>query len=246
MTYRCTGRLAVLLALVVVAGCGTSLTGSGGRADVFEAVRTSPGTVELSVASCNQGPFVAELERTAPGEYDVLVQTRVGNNGEDCNDLVTIEIDSTDPTVAITDRSSGETFNLLGTGEPSPLGLNGAWRMTTVDMGHPVVVGQTTVEVPEITISAGERSGVIEGNFGCNSLTIEVTFTDDMIAGQPQSLEGSTEPCSAPDSSPRLMLTERTLLDLLTGDQPAQIYLSGDHLEIGTLATNAVFERVSG
>lgn len=246
MTYRRTGHLALLVALVVVASCGTALTGSDGRADVFEAVRTSPGTVELSVASCNQGPFVAELEQTAPGEYEVLVRTRVGNDGEDCNDLVTIEIDPTNPTVAITDRASGKTFDLLGTGEPSPLGLNGVWRMTTVDMGHPVVVGRTTVEVPEITIRAGEEAGVIEGNFGCNDLAIEVTFTNEMITGQPRSLEGGTEPCSAPDSSAQLMLTERTLLDLLAGDQPAEIYLSGDHLEIGTLATNAVFERVSG
>ena len=246
MTHQCTSSLALLTAMLVAAGCGTALTGSGGRADVFEAVRTSPREVELSVASCNQGPFVAELEQTSPGEYEVLVRTRVGNNGKDCNDLVTIEIDPNHPAVAITDRASGQTFNLLGSGEPSPLGLNGVWRMTTVDIGHPVEAGRTTVEVPEITIRAGEESGVIEGNFGCNNLAIEVTFTNDMITGQPGSLDGSTEPCSAPDSSAQLMLAERTLLDLLTGEQPAEIYLSGDHFEIGTLATNAVFERVSG
>ena len=176
MPYRSIGRLALLLVPVVVVSCGTAVTGSGGRADVFEAVRTAPATVGLSVASCNQGPFVAELEQTAPGEYEVLVRTQAPNNGEDCNDTITIEIDPTHPTVDIIDRASGETFKLLGTGAPPPLGLNGVWRMTTADTGHPVVAGRTTVEVPEITIRASEGSGVIEGNFGCNDLAIEVTL----------------------------------------------------------------------
>ncbi len=117
--------------------------------------------------------------------------------------------------------------------------------MTTVDIGHPVAVGQTTAEIPEVTIRAGEESGVIEGNFGCNRLRIEVTFTTNTITGRPETLEGSQELCAIPDGSGRLVLTEQTLLDLLSGDQAVEIHLSGDHLEIGTLDTNAVFERIS-
>lgn len=232
----------------IVAGCGAFESvgrASDDRADIIEATRTAPATVGLLVASCNQGPFVAEVEQTDPGTYEVLVRTRRGNTGEDCADEVAIEIDPAHQTVVVVDRASGQAFDLLGTGQPIPLGLNGVWRMTTVDIGHPVVVGQTTVEVPEITIRAREESGLIEGNFGCNHLSIDVTFADKTITGRPETLAGEAEPCAGPDGSERLGLAEQTLLDLLSGDQPAEMYLSGDHLEIGRLDTNAVFERVS-
>ncbi len=237
-----TRLIGLAIVLIAISGCG--VIGSGGRADIIEATRTAPGTVDLSVGSCNQNPFVAELDQVEPGTYEVLVRTELGDNGEDCADQITVDIDPAHPTVVIVDRSSGESFTLLGTGQPAPLGLNGVWRMTTVDTGRPVAVGRTTAEIPEITIQAGEESGVISGNFGCNHLSIEVSFTADKITGRPETLEGTEELCAIPDGSEQLVLTERTLLDLLAGKQPAEMYLSGDHLEIGTLATNAVFERI--
>ncbi|MGH1488319.1 MAG: hypothetical protein ACRBK7_02825 [Acidimicrobiales bacterium] len=233
--------LAMLTA--VAAGCGA--LGLVGGTGIIEATRTAPGTVDLLVASCNQNPFVANVEQTDPGTYEVLVRTELGNNGEACADQITIDVDPDHPTVAIIDQASGQTFDLLGTGQPAPVGLNGVWRMTTVDNGHPVTAGQTTAEIPEITIEAGEESGVIEGNFGCNHLSIEVAFAAGTLTGRPETLEGTEELCAIPDGSDRLVLTERTVLDLLSGKKPVEMYLSGDHLEIGTLDTNAVFERVA-
>lgn len=171
------------------------------------------------MASCNQNPFVAEVEQADPGTFEVLVRTHLPNNGDDCADGVTIDIDSAHPTAAIVDRASGKSFHLLGTGQPAPLGLNGVWRMTTVDIGRPVTVGQTTAEIPEITIRAGAESGVIEGNYGCNYLSIEVTFTTHTVTGWPETLAGSQELCSIPDGSDQFVLTEQTLLDLLSREQ---------------------------
>ena len=244
-----TALLALAVAAAVAAGCGSSgvpILGSGNRADVLEATRTAPGTVRLLVASCNQGPYLDEVDQPDPGTYEVLTRTRVGNTGDDCADLVELDIDPAHRTVTIVDRVSGHTFELLGTGQPAPLGLNGVWRMTTVDIGNPVAAGRTTREIPELTIRADEDAGVIEGNFGCNERRIEVTLTADTITGRPETLEGGTEQCPGPGGgSEAMVLTERTLLELLSGDRPAEVYLDGDHLEIGTLDTNAVFERVS-
>lgn len=221
-----------------------TLNGLRNRADILEAVRSSPSTVSLAIRSCNQDPFVDELEETIPGTYEVLVRKRLPSNGDDCADGVSIDVDLSHETLTIIDRVSGKTFALLGTGKPAPLGLNGTWRMTTVDIGNLVVVGETTAEIPEISIKAGEESGVISGNFGCNSLTIEVTFAENTIAGRPETLKGTTELCSIPDGSEELVLTERSLLEILSGE-PAELFLDGGHLEIGTRSTNTVFERVS-
>ncbi|MGI9597560.1 MAG: hypothetical protein ACR2QK_15450 [Acidimicrobiales bacterium] len=72
-----------------------------------------------------------------------------------------------------------------------------------------------------------------------------MTFTTDTITGRPETLEGNQELCFIPDDSDQLVLTEKTFLHLLSGDEPAEICLNWNHLEIGTLVTNAVFERVS-
>jgi hypothetical protein len=241
--------LAIFVATVTGCGAAGSVNPSdllgGSRADILEATRTAPGAVDLAVGSCNQDPFIAEVEQTEPGTYEVLVETEGPDNGEDCADRVTMNVDPDHPTVTIIDRASGQSFDLLGTGHPAPLGLNGVWRMTTVAIGRPVTVGQTTAEIPEITIRAEEESAVFEGNFGCNHLSIEVAVTTDMVTGRPETLEGTEELCAVPDGSDQLVLTERTLLDLLSGRRPAHLYLSGDHLEIDTGDTNAVFERVS-
>lgn len=137
--------------------------------------------MSLGVSSCNQDPFVDELDETAPGTYEVLVRKRLPDNGNACADGLSIDVDPGHETITIINRVSGETFGLLGTGEPAPLGLKGKWRMVTVDGGNLVSVGRTTAEIPEITISAGKESGVISGNFGCNDLTID----DDTIANAP-------------------------------------------------------------
>lgn len=246
MTSRVHGasRIGLFAVMVVAAGCG--VFGSGGRVDIIEATRVDPGTVSLSVAACNEDPFVAEVEQTSPGTYQVLVRTRLSNDGEDCSDQVTLHVDATHPTVVVVDRHSGQSFGLLGSGLPSPLGLNGIWRMTTVDRGHLVTVGRTTAEIPELTIRAGAESGVIEGMFGCNHLSIEVTFAADTITGQPDTLKGIRESCTIPEGSDQLELTEQTLLELLSGERAADVYLSGDDLHI-TLpyTTSAVFERIS-
>lgn len=233
-----------VVALTVVVWLAFTLNGLRHRVSVFEAVRSSPSTVGLAVSSCNQDPFVDELEETVPGTYEVLVRTRLPDNGNECADGVSIDVDPTHETITIVDRKSGETFDLLGTGEPAPLGLNGTWRMTTVDGGHLVVVGETTAQIPEITISAGQESGVISGNFGCNNMTIDVTFAGDTITGRPETREGTAELCAIPDGSEELVLTERSLLEMLSG-KPADLFLNGDHLEISTPGTNAVFERVA-
>ncbi len=214
------------------------------RADVIEAVRASPSEVGLAVNSCNQNPVV-ESDEVEPGVYEVLVRTQRPGTGQDCADGVTISVDPAQPTITIVDRSSGESFELLGTGEPGPLGLNGVWRMTTVAIGEPVEVGVTTSEIPEITIEAMASTGVLFGNFGCNRLSIDVTFEGDTITGLPETLEGTEELCAIPDGGEQLVLTERSLLDLLSG-APVEYFLQGDSLEIGNRQTNAVFERIAG
>ena len=246
MTSRGHGasRIGLFAVMAVAAGCG--VFGSGGPADIIKATRIDPGTVSLSVASCNEDPFVAEVEQTSPGTYQVLVRTRLSSDGHDCSDRVTLHVDATHPTVVVVDRSSGQSFGLLGSGLPAPLGLNGVWRMTTVDRGHPVIIGQTTAEIPELTIRAGAESGVIEGMFGCNHLSIEVTFAADTITGRPDTLKGIRESCTIPEGSDQLTLTEQTLLELLSGEQASNVYLSGDHLELNLpYRTFAVFERIS-
>lgn len=219
------------------------LNGLRGRAEVFAAFRSQPGVVALSVGSCNQNPFVAELEETQPGTYEVLVRTELPGNGDDCADGVTIDVDPGLSTITILDRTSGEVFNVLGNGEGGPAGLNGTWRMVTVADGEPVEVGVTTEQIPEITITADASTGVISGNFGCNDFSIDVAFDGDTIIGQPESLEGTEELCAIPDGSNQPVLTEQTLLNLLSGE-PAEFFVQGASMEIGTLATNAVFELV--
>lgn len=237
--------LTLIVALVVVVVSALWLNGLRNRADVIEAFRSEPGAVALTVGSCNRQPFVDEFEQTEPGTYEVLVRTQLANNGEDCADGLTIEVDPEQPMVVIVDRVSGERFELLGTGEPAPLGLNGVWRMVTVDIGNPVTVGETTAEIPEVTISGGEESGMISGNFGCNEYSVDFTFVDDVLTGQPETLEGTEEFCEIPAGSGELALTEQSLLELLAGG-PARVFLQGDDLEIGTEQTNAVFERIAG
>ena len=234
---------AVVVGALALVWLAFTVNGMRNRADVIRAVRSSPETVSLSVDSCNQNPEVAELEETEPGVFEVLVRTQLPSTGNDCADGVSIDVDPELQSIVIVDRASGESFS-LGTGEPAPIGLNGIWRMTTVDIGFPVTVGETTAEIPEIMIRAGEEAGVISGVFGCNRLSIEVTFTPDTIRGRPETLEGTEELCSVPDGSEELVLTERILLELLSGDEPAEVFLEGNHLEIGTQETNAVFERV--
>ena len=181
---------AVAVGAVVLVWLVVTVNGLRNRADVIEAVRSSPDTVSLSVDSCNQNPAVAELEETEPGVFEVLVRKQLPNMGTDCLDGVSIDVDPELQSIVIVDRVSRESFS-LGTGEPAPIGLNGVWRMTTVDMGFPVAVGETTAEIPEIMIRAGEEAGVVSGVFGCNRLSIEVTFTPDTIQGRPETLEGT-------------------------------------------------------
>ncbi|MEM9563906.1 MAG: hypothetical protein AAGA93_14895 [Actinomycetota bacterium] len=235
----------VALGLLVVLAMGCGAVGGRGSADVLEATRIAPDSVRLLVASCNQGPFVDEVERTEPGTYEVRVGTRIGGTGDDCADLVSVAVDPDLATLVIVDRVSGRRFELLGTGLPAPLGLNGVWRMTTVDIGTMVSVGQTTAEIPELSISVDEESGVVEGNFGCNDLRIEVDVGPDTIAGRPETLTGGTERCPVGGGSGDEVVTERSLLELLTGGRPADLYLDGDHLELSTPDTNAVFERIA-
>lgn len=234
---------AVAVGAVVLVWLVFTVNGMRNRASVFEAVRSSPETVGLSVNSCNQNPEVAELEQTEAGVYEVLVRTRLAGTGADCLDGIVIDVDPELQSIVVIDRVSGDSFS-LGTGEPAPLGLNGVWRMTIAD-AMPVIVGETTAEIPDIMIRAGENAGVVSGVFGCNRLSIEVTFTPETILGRPETLEGTEELCSIPDGSEELVLTERTLLKLLSGEEPAEVFLSDDHLEIGSLETNAVFVRIS-
>lgn len=236
---RTVGVLGV--SLVLAAGC--SALGSERVADVLQAERDTPGTVSLLVGACNQEPFVDELEQTAPGTYEVLVRTELKSNGDECADLVSIAVDPDHEALTVVDRVSGETFEMFGSGEPAPLGLNGVWEMRTVD-SRSVRAGGNTETIPEITISATEESAVLSGNFGCNDQSIEVTFEGETLIGRPDTLEGTEEFCSIPDGSNELVLTERTLLELLSGE-PVSARLSGDRLTIGNGDTDSVFERVA-
>lgn len=86
------------------------------RVDVFEAHRQTPSIVELAVASCNRMPFVDEFEEIEPGIYEVLVRTELPSNGTDCNDIVAIDVDPTQETIVVIDRSSGDRFEALNPG----------------------------------------------------------------------------------------------------------------------------------
>lgn len=227
--------------------CGNSVVADllDAGVPVFEANRTAPDTVELALGACNPTNLEVRVEQTEPDTYEVRAIAE-GATQDDCGSIVEIDVDPALDTVTVIDRRSGETFTLLGSGEAAPLGLNGTWRMVTVAMGEPVVVGRTTAEIPEITIEADETSGVISGNFGCNVQSIEVVFSgEDTLAGLPETLEGEQELCTIPDGGDQLVLTERTLLDLLSGE-PVELFLRGDQVEIGNFDTNAVFERIAG
>lgn len=242
--------LAGLVALAAGIGLVMALADARGRADVIEAVRTEPGTVQLGIGSCNQEPYVDELVETRPGVYEVLVRTQENSGGEDCADSLSIAVAPDSDTITIVDRASGREFDLLGTGLPAPYGLTGTWTMTTVDFGNPVVAGVTNIDVPEITFvidhttppPVRQAQGMITGNFGCNGHTIEVSITVDTITGHPETLAAEHEACSIPEGSGQPVLTETTLNELLSGE-PAELFLNGDQLEIGTVNTNATFKR---
>ena len=48
-----------------------------------------------------------------------------------------------------------------------------------------------------------------------------------------------------PDGSEELVVTERTLLQRLSGEEPADVFLNDNMLEISSQETSAVFERIS-
>lgn len=184
-----------------------------------------------------------------PGTYEVRAFVEPTNE-DDCGASIRIDVDPDVDDVIIIDRRSGQTFTLLSSGQAPPLGLNGTWRMVAVDLGQPVDVGRITAQTPEITIEADESSGVISGNFGCNPRRVDVVFESDdtgtRIIGLPETLEGEEQLCAIPDSSSdQLVLTERTLLALLSGE-PASLSLYGDELRIGTTETNVVLELIDG
>ena len=104
---------AVVVGVVVLVWLAFTVNGMRNRADVIEAVRSSPTTVGLAVGSCNQNPRVEELEQTEPGTYEVLIRTELSGNGLDCLDQVTISVDPTHDSVVIIDRTSGESFTAI-------------------------------------------------------------------------------------------------------------------------------------
>ena len=115
----------MLLAVLVGAACGSdepvsTATNSSNEARVLEVERPAPDTVMLLVGSCNQNPFVDELDQTEPGTYEVRVITELPDNGDECADGVTIDVDPDLDMITIIDRTSGESFE-LSAGPPTDL-----------------------------------------------------------------------------------------------------------------------------
>lgn len=82
------------------------------RAVIQDAIQRTPGSVELTVGSCNQEPFVEELKETSPQTFEVLVRTRISTTGNDCQDMLVVDLPSTEEEVTIVDRVSGNEFSV--------------------------------------------------------------------------------------------------------------------------------------
>ncbi len=225
------------------AACGTDV-------DVLDAVRTDPTTVELLVAACNPSVLDSDVERVAADRYEVVVSAEGASVGENCGSSVEIAVDGQLAALTVHDRTSGETYTANGSGEAAPFGLDGRWRMTTVANGEPVRIGINTAEIPEIEIDidadadSGGGGGIISGDFGCNGASMRIELDAGSIIGLPDTLTTEEELCSVTGDDERMVLTERTLLELLSGVR-TEVVLRGDDLEIATPETNAVFVRVA-
>lgn len=82
------------------------------RVVIQDAIQRTPGSVELTVGSCNQEPFVEELKETSPNTFEVLVRTRISTTGNDCQDMLVVDLPSIEEEAIIVDRVSGNEFSV--------------------------------------------------------------------------------------------------------------------------------------
>ncbi len=206
--------------------------------DVLAVEWDQAGQVTLVVDSCNGAPE-AILTEFVDGTYRVSVQTTQSYDaGNDCADLVKIDVDPTLESFTISDMVSGTVFQLPAVPiDPSDeIEIDGVWKMTEVN-DVAVEVGINTEQIPELEIDAG----FIAGNFGCNTAGGETVR--DGTAMFPMLVEGNEELCTIPDGGAQMVPTERALLDLFASG--FEIGQTGNEM-VWTNGSNTVrFQRVA-
>ena len=108
---RCVLPVAVVTVVAVLGFAFWFWEGGGawrGSVDIVEARVSAPNTLEIQVSSCNGAPRLWVQRQTGDTlELEVVAYSTPLRGGEDCLDLVTLQVD--EPVTTIVDLHSGET-----------------------------------------------------------------------------------------------------------------------------------------
>lgn len=68
--------------------------------------------VELNIASCGSSEIITEVDE-GPGTVNILVKTRGGQDGADCAESTTIQLDEPLGSRSLTDGSTGNEVSIV-------------------------------------------------------------------------------------------------------------------------------------
>lgn len=201
--------LGLLVSGVVLTSCGILPTAGAGPVEITQLFSQDDG-LGLGVASCNGAPE-ATVSDLIDGQYLVEVRTtQQWERGNECLDVVVINVDMSLDSFEIIDLTSGDVFPYPPVIEavPPSVDIDGVWQMVEVN-GEQVEVGVNTIEIPKVEIEAG----FLSGRLGCNGGGAELLIDGAQVRGF---LESTAELCSIPDGSEEMVLTERIFSSMLT------------------------------
>ena len=107
-------RRAPLAAVVVSALFLSCVSGCDGRSRSFFAAYGEPAStkLELNVNSCNEKPTAVVEEFATEVRVEVMSDRRLGRNGGDCADSVTVTLSEPLGTRRVVDESTGEVVDV--------------------------------------------------------------------------------------------------------------------------------------
>jgi len=239
MQYRRGVAGGLLVFAFVLSGCALSPTARPGSVEITQ-LFLDDDRVMLGVASCNGAPE-ATISDLTDNQYLVRVRTtQEWERGEDCGDLVTIDVDPALDKFEIVDLTSGKVFAVPPIVEdiPPSVDMEGVWRMIEVN-GEQVVAGVNTIEIPEVEIDAG----FLSGQLGCNGGGAELLIDGSRVRGF---LVREEQLCSIPDGGDEMVLTERILSSMLDSDVGFDVERLGSTMEWRAGADRVIFELADG
>jgi hypothetical protein len=107
-------RLGPIVAVVVAAVLLSGASGCGGRDRSFFAAYGKAGStkLELNVDSCNENPRAHVVESATEVHVRVISDRRLGRNGGDCADSVTVTLSEPLGTRLVVDESTGDVVEI--------------------------------------------------------------------------------------------------------------------------------------